>query len=421
MKRVCVIAHSNFPQDPRIRKETVAIADAGYDVRVICLRAAGEPAEDCVGAIRVRRLPISRDRSQGRLGYLVEYARFWLGAAVALRDVDRDSPVDLVVVHNIPEQLVYAAYRQKRRGVPVLLDMHDPLPELFADKYGLSEGSLVKDMLVRMELACCRFADHVIVATKPMQQRLVGLGLEEDGITVVMNSPDGELGPLSTCDPPRFVLVYHGSVFPRYGLDVVLRGLAAALERAPGVELHVFCSDTDPSCLAELRSLAGTLGIADRVAFNGYVAPLALRRILAGADAGVSPLRRSSHIDLAYPTKVLEYLACGLPVLAASTPAMRDLLGDGPVDFYEPDSPEGLADALVAMVERTSPVSLPVRFSQLKREVAWGEMSDRCVDVVGRLVAGGARIHPQSVVELEAHGAGRSPYVRPPDGGGDCR
>jgi glycosyltransferase involved in cell wall biosynthesis len=326
-----------------------------------------------------------------------------------------------VVVHNIPEQLVYAAYRQKRRGVPVLLDMHDPLPELFADKYGLRDGSPVKNLLIRMELACCRFADHVIVATKPMQQRLVGLGLEEDGITVVMNSPDGELGPLSTRDPSRFVLVYHGSVFPRYGLDVVLRGLAAALDRAPGVELHMFCSDTDPSCLAELKSLAGTLGIAERVAFNGYVAPLALRRILAAADAGVSPLRRSSHIDLAYPSKIFEYLTCGLPVLAASTPAVLDVFGDAPVDFYEPDSPEGFADALVAMVEHTSPVSLPVRSSRLKREIAWGEMSDRCVDVVGRLVAGDTRGRSESGVDLEARGTGRSPYAHPSEGGDDCQ
>jgi glycosyltransferase involved in cell wall biosynthesis len=386
VKRIAVVLHSYFPQDARIRKETVAIAAAGYDVQVLCLRAAGESAEGVHGSIRIRRLPVARDRSRGKLGYLLEYAGFWLRAAAALRGIQRATPIDLVIVHNVPEQLVYAAYPLKRKGVPILLDIHDPLPELFADKYGLLEGSRVKAVLTRMELGCCEFADHVLVPTMPVKTLLMRLGVPEHKITVVMNSPDGILAVREASQQRPFVLVYHGSVFERYGLDVVLRGMAVAADRAPDVELLVFGSDTDPAHVAALKSLAVQLGIADRVAFSQYTAQLALARVLGAADAGVSSLRRSEIVDLMYPTKMFEYLACGLPVLAASTPAIVEVFGDAPVDFYEPENPSSFADALVALIERTPRAALPERRNLLKSEVSWGEMASRCVEVVDNLV-----------------------------------
>jgi len=386
MSRVCMLAHSYFPHNSRTRVQALALAEAGHDVEVICPRGPGEPQSEEYSGVRISRLRVSRDRSRGKLAYLAEYATFFALASRALSKRERAEHFDLIVVHNIPEELVFATWPSKRRGASVMLDVHDPLPELFADKYGLRDGSRVKRLLERLELASCRYADHVLVANGPMEPRLISMGYPAERITQILNCPlsggreEGETEP--------FVVVYHGSLFERYGMETVLRGFARAAEEVPSVELHLYGSDVDGRYVEHLKGIAQQLGIEKRVAFNGFAAPIALRRILAHADLGVSPMRRSCHIDLVYPTKLLEYLAHGVPVLSVRTPALEALFSNGEVYFYDNEDAEDFADALVRIVRATPERrGAPARENNLPSELSWSEMWPRYSSLVDSLSA----------------------------------
>jgi glycosyltransferase involved in cell wall biosynthesis len=400
MSRVCVLAHSYFPRDQRIRKEAAALRNAGHDVTVICLRAPEEPEQDAVDGVAVTRLGVSRDRSRGKLGYLLEYARFFMMSRSELARSEAREHFDVVQVHNVPEELVYAAGPARKNGAGVLLDIHDPMPELFADKYGLAPDSLMKRVLTRFEMSSCRYADHVLVAADPYIDRFVGLGLPSHRMTPILNAPEPALGPPSG---RTFVVMYHGSVFDRYGLDIVLEGLALAAPSIPGLEMHLYGSDVDPACLEGLKRRASALGLSGVVAFNGYVAPLALRRIIQSADVGVCPLRRSGHIDLTYPTKLFEYLLHGLPVLAARTPAVESRFGTRAVTFYTPDDAASFAENLgrLAAGRRTQSDAAP-RPSLLPDDISWSVMEDRLVRVVEQLAADPARVRERGVTVLPA-------------------
>ena len=58
--RVAIVVHAVVPGDPRVRRQSDALVDAGYEVDIICLRQPGEPATDTDGPIRIVRLPINR-------------------------------------------------------------------------------------------------------------------------------------------------------------------------------------------------------------------------------------------------------------------------------------------------------------------------------------------------------------------------
>ncbi|MEO8638743.1 MAG: glycosyltransferase, partial [Chloroflexota bacterium] len=60
MSRLAIVAHSVFPGDPRLRRQTDALVAAGHQVDLFCLRAPGEATEERVGGIRVVRLPVHR-------------------------------------------------------------------------------------------------------------------------------------------------------------------------------------------------------------------------------------------------------------------------------------------------------------------------------------------------------------------------
>ena len=163
----------------------------------------------------------------------------------------------------------------------------------------------------------------------------------------MLNGPE----EVPRCGVP-FTMVYHGSLFERYGLETVLRGIAAA-EDVPGAELLVFGSDVDPAHVGRLEHLARELGIGDRVAFSGRIPRRRVRLTLRSADLGLVPARRSAHIDLVYPTKLFDYLNAGLPVLVARTPPIERRFGDA-LAYYEPDDAESFASALRALASAAS-------------------------------------------------------------------
>lgn len=367
-----MVVHSYFPSDPRVRKEALALKTAGHDVEVICLRRRVEDSSDEFRGIRVRRMSVSRQRSAGPVGYLIEYVRFFAGAFWAL---ERLGDLDVVHVHNIPDELVYCAAVQKARGRRVVLDLHDPMPELFVDKYGLSEDGRVHSWLSKLQMSSCNFADHVIVSSEPMRDLLVSRGLADDRVTVVINGPE----PVGEGRP--YIAVYHGSVFERYGLDTVLEGLARARATVPEARLLVFASDVDPDYLARLEELAGELGISDRVAFSGRIAPAAVRHGLATADLGVVPARRSSHIDLVYPTKLFECLSAGLPVLAARTPPLERAFGES-LDYYEPGDADDFAERLAILAGRRNGDGRERRRGSLPEHLAWDRIAPTAVEAI---------------------------------------
>ena len=92
-QRVCVVAHSYYPQDPRVRREArVAIAH-GYQVDAFVLRHQGDQAEEVVDGVHVRRLPVEHRPGASKLHMLFEYLRFTALCHVGDRAVAAAPPV----------------------------------------------------------------------------------------------------------------------------------------------------------------------------------------------------------------------------------------------------------------------------------------------------------------------------------------
>lgn len=140
-----------------------------------------------------------------------------------------------------------------------------------------------------------------------------------------------------------FVLMYHGSLTPTRGLDLVLQALsllAAQGETRPRV---VFLGkETDYQ--TQLVAQAAQLGIDDQVLFLPPVPHEAIPAYVAAADAGLDPLPDHPWWNYSSPMKVYEYLRMGKPVLASNILAHRNI-SDAILLVPESD-PEALATAI---------------------------------------------------------------------------
>ena len=167
--RVAAITYDYYPFDIRVRRMAEAAADAGYQMRVICLRDTGEtPHENCDGVI-TDRLPFSRGFGRPLPLTIVSWLWFTLlaGAVVTWQHIRQ--PYDVIIAHNMPDFLVFAALIPRILGAKVVLDVQDVSPELMSAK---SRGRLKRvlfGLAAIQERISTAFATHVITVGWPFE------------------------------------------------------------------------------------------------------------------------------------------------------------------------------------------------------------------------------------------------------------
>jgi glycosyltransferase involved in cell wall biosynthesis len=253
MARICVVRAFFVPEDVRVRREINALADAGHRVTVICMRSPGSVRRERYGDVEIHRLPMTHRRG-GILRYAFEYLAFPLLAALYLGLLDLRRRFDLVQVNTIPDWLVFAAAGPRLRGVPVIVDLHELMPEFFASKFGTTLRHPGVRALARLEQASIRFADLAMTCTEEMRSAFVSRGADADRISVVMNSSEEAIFDPQTFPPRRdrqtgrFSLICHGTIEERYGLDTIIRALRRLDDQIPGSSVSPTASASTASC-----------------------------------------------------------------------------------------------------------------------------------------------------------------------------
>lgn len=393
---VAMLTHSYYEEDPRVRREAEAIVAAGRPVDVFALRRPDDPATEVLDGVTVRRLGVQRHQGAGLGTYLREYLAFLLRAGIALTRAHRHRRYGLVQVHTLPDFLVFAALPLRVTGVPVILDLHEAMPEFFRSRFRGRAGRLGYALLRFQERAATRFANAVLTVNDALGDRLVGLGLPLSKLTIIPNAPS-----LARFDPARHPerrfmadgalrLVYAGALSPIYELDVVLEALAQLKRERPDLpsSLELFGRD-----FAEvpLRERASELGVTDRVTFHGRVPIEAVPAAIAGADVGLAPTRRSEFTDFSLSTKAYEYAAMGRTVVASRLPMVERIFGDDVVTYAPGDSAD-LAATLLRLVDEPEVREARVARALARvRDLGWEKESARYLALVDRLAVGPRR------------------------------
>src|SRR5271156_6187663 len=139
-KRVAMVTFSSYPFDPRPRRSVDALVGEGATVDLICLGNEKENRREILNGVNVLRIPLKHPR-RGKFEYAFRYAAFILisSAIFAVRSLVRR--YDLVYVHNMPDILVLSSLIPKALGAKVVLDLHDPMPELMMTIFNSTSDS----------------------------------------------------------------------------------------------------------------------------------------------------------------------------------------------------------------------------------------------------------------------------------------
>jgi len=348
-KRVAMVTFSPYPFDPRPRRAIDALIAEGANVDLICLKNDGAPKREARNGVNVWRLAIKHDR-RGKFAYAYRYAAFILASSVIFGFRSLIHRYDLVYVHNMPDILVVSGLFPKLFGAKVILDLHDPMPELMTTIFHAAPESASVQLLKRLEKWSIGRADLAITVNLACKRIFSERSCPPEKITVVMNSPDGQIFPFRavrerslTDRSPNgpFVIMYHGSLVERNGLEVAIDALERLLRSVPTAVLHIYGANSD--FLERMMKKARDMNLESAVRYFGPKKLEDLVREIENCDLGVIPNHRNAFTEINTPTRIFEYLALGKPVVAPSTAGIRDYFDNESLLFFEPGNPDNLA------------------------------------------------------------------------------
>jgi glycosyltransferase involved in cell wall biosynthesis len=342
-----MVAYTGYESDNRVRRYAEALAQRGDTVDVVALRLEGQSSKDVLNGVRIFRIQRRVRNEKGRFAYLGKLLLFFLRSMLFLTREQIRERYEIIHVHSIPDFEVFAALYAKLTGSKIILDIHDIMPEFYASKFHAPQG-LTFRLLVAVERMSAAFSDHVIAANHIWQDRLQQRSVSNSKCTTILNFPDTEIfrrhGKVRSGN--KFVVIYPGTLSYHQGLDIAIRAFARVKDEIPEAEFHIYGSGDQ---LDLLKSLIVHLGLEDRVLPKGVLPLHEISRVMENADLGVVPKRKNGFGNEAFSTKILEFMALGVPVIIPDTMIDRYYFNDSIVRFFQANDEQSLADAMLEM------------------------------------------------------------------------
>ena len=306
---------------------------------------------DGVRVVRTWLLPLPNRRAHERI---LNYFSFFLSACLTGSFLRRPD----VVIATSPQLLTGLAgwWLGRIKGRPYVFEVRDLWPEsLIATGVG-TETALQTRSLRAIAGFLYRSCDHVVVVTPAFKEELVTkwevdgekISVVENGVETDHFTPEGAtdaLGNLLDVED-RFVVSYIGTLGLAHGLEVVLQAASRLLRTFPEI-LFVFVGEGAEK--ERLVSQAQREGLTN-VRFVSQQPRERVPDMIRGSDVCLALLRKADIFKTVIPTKALEFMACGRPlILGVDGEARRIVVGATAGLFVEPENPIELAEGVIRL------------------------------------------------------------------------
>lgn len=343
---ICILRHGYYPEDPRVYKEAQCLIEKGWSLDIICIRKPGQKLIEAEQNGRIYRLPIIHKRDS-LIRYFIEYGLSISAMFVLVTVLYFSRRYSCIQVNTLPDALVFSTIIAKLRGAKIVLDMHEPFPELMDTKYGLQRLAFLKKVVTIIEQLAIKFADQVITVNDALRKRYIQRGASGEKIGVVRNVPDESI--ISEVkikkSGKKFILLTHGTIEERYGHETLINALPLIREQIDC--LHCYIVGDGEEYLEKMKALSNSLRCSDFISFTGYVPFSQIKKFIMRADLGLVPFLPSPFADLCQPNKLFEYVALKKPVVISRLAAIEESFDDSSVMFYKPGESDDLARCVI--------------------------------------------------------------------------
>jgi len=388
-RKGCIVAYGRYPA-PRKYREAMALCDNGYSVDVICIKMnRNDKATEVYQGVNVFRLPMVKNRSS-QLKYLLGYSKFFILASLKLTRFYFKKKYAIIQVHSMPDFLVFTSLIPKLFGSKIVLDAQDPTREVFMAKYSCKRDTVLIKIIELQEKISFAFADTLITPNLGFKKKFVERGLKDDKMTIIMNTPDERIfkpgyliNDRKISKNDRFVLLFHGAVLNRHGLDIAINAVKILIEKIPTILLEVAGIGEQ---LGYNKKLVDIYGLNDYVIFHNAVEQQKIPELIMRSHIGLIPNRLNSFININLPQRIFEYTVYDVPVVIPETSGVRDYFDETCLAFFRPEDTDSLAHKIFELYQdpqKRRRIASNAR--KIYEELKWDVMKERYLEIIDRI------------------------------------
>jgi len=213
-------------------------------------------------------------------------------------------------------------------------------------------GKFLKLILYRIIMPA---ADHIFVQSEQMKIDIAGEGISKSKMTPVPGSVNLENIPyekpvaevLPTKQVRGTAVVYLGTLSRMRRLDFIIRAFGKVLEEIPDARLYLLGKGNTPEDEEFMKAEVSRLGIEDTVEFVGFIPMDEAWEYIRKAAVCLSPYYPTFTLLSTSPTKLIEYMAMGKPVVGNDHPEQRLVIEESQAGICTPWEENAFAQAIV--------------------------------------------------------------------------
>lgn len=212
------------------------------------------------------------------------------------------------------------------------------------------QGYLAELILYKVVI---KYADHTFVQSLKMLEDIQRTGADSLRMTPVpMGVPERLLSWTKDNNVQVIpnTVVYIGTLSAVRRLHVVIEAFSLIATANPNATLMMVGDGDHPSERQSLEDYAKELGVADRVVFTGFIPMEQAWKFAAGAAVCLSPFYPTKILSSTSPTKLVEYLALGRPVVCNNHPEQSQIITDSGAGLCVEWSAKSFADAILFLL-----------------------------------------------------------------------
>lgn len=309
---------------------------------------------DGIDVIRTWLLPFPNRKAHERI---LNYSSFCLSACATGTFVSRPD----IVIATSPQLLVGLSglWISKVKNVPFILEIRDLWPESLAAVGVGSEHSLLHQTLARLADFLYAQADHLVVVTPAFRERLIEKWhVPAEKIYVIQNGVESDV---FNSQPPapelrsalnaegRFVVSFIGTLGMAHGLETLIAAAEKLQSTAPRVLFLLVGEGAERERIMALVKAKNLMNVQFIPQQPRDTIPAYIR----ASDVCLVLLKKSDVFETVIPTKMLEFMSCGRPVILGVNGQARRILESSRSGIYvPPENADALCDAILQLQHR---------------------------------------------------------------------
>jgi len=383
MRNIAMIAYTTLSTDSRVIREALAAKEADFNVDLYTLNERNRINLDRMNIIYTENMQY---KGKNKFKFVLGYISFFFFCFFKISKNYLNKRYKIIHVNNMPNFFVFCCIIPKLLGAKIILDIHDLIPEVYAQKFNISLHHLFIKFLYLEERISGNVADAVISTNRLHSKRFISNKIRKNDFPIILNAADEKI--FKSLNNRNFlakeiIIIYPTTIAKHLGIDILIDAMVILKRRNVKVKLKIF---GDGEYRETAIKLIDRKRLNDYIKFSdGFVSLSYLAHEYNKAHIGIFPASKGYSNNIAMPNKIHEYFIKNLCVVASNTEIIKEYFSNN-VILFEAGDHEDLADKLYMLIQDRG---LMKRYAQKGHEYyikhPWSKYKKRYINLLNEL------------------------------------